>query len=151
MSIPIMIIHVRKYFFFLIGFGPMVGFLPTIAKQLGYSLTTYGASMTFMSVVSTILVPLSGVIVDKFRIKKTLFLVVILGMGVVALLFLFVPKAPLDLAITELKCDAKTTSMTVFNENNNLQTTNNITHYTVANHNSSDDLITCKVRIMYIC
>ncbi|XP_022179018.1 major facilitator superfamily domain-containing protein 6-like [Myzus persicae] len=137
------------FFFMFACFGPMVGFLPTIAKQLGYSLTTYGASMTFMSVVSTILVPLSGVIVDKFRIKKTLFLVVILGMGVVALLFLFVPKAPLDLAITELKCDAKTTSMTVFNENNNLQTTNNITHYTVANHNSSDDLITCKLNCQY--
>jgi len=104
--------------------------------------------MMFMSVVSTILVPLSGVIVDKFRIKKTLFLVVIFGTAVVSICFLFVPKVPVDAAMTELKCDTETTTMTVFNENNNnnLQTTSNVSYYTVANHTRDDELITCKVR-----
>jgi len=128
--------------------GPTVGFLPTIARQLGYSLTTYGVTMTFMSVVSTILVPLSGIIVDKFRIKKILFLVVILGIGVVSLLFLFVPKVPLDVDTTELKCDAETT-FTIFNENN-VQMTSNNTYFTIANYNRSDEIIMCKVRITYI-
>lgn len=135
-----------NFFSFPVGLGPTVGFLPTIAKQLGYSLTTYGASMTFMSAISTIFVPLSGVIVDKFRIKKSLFLVSILGLGVVSALFLFVPKAPLDVAITELKCDAQTTTMTILKENNNLQSNSNVTYYTIANHTSGDELITCKVR-----
>lgn len=134
-----------KIFSFSIGYGPIVGFLPTIAKQLGYSITTFGTSMTFMSVISTILVPMSGIIVDKFRIKKPLFLVAILGLGVVSALFLFVPKAPLNMATTELKCDAEITTMTILNENNNFQTTSNTTDYTVLNH--SDELIACKVRI----
>jgi len=134
-----------KVFSFSIGCGPIIGFLPTIAKQLGYSITTYGASMTFMSVISTILVPMSGIIVDKFRIKKTLFLMAIFGVGVVSVFFLFVPKAPLDVTITELKCDTETTIMTVLNENNNFQMTSNITDY--IDTNQSDELITCKVRI----
>lgn len=141
-----------NFFSFSIGFGPTIGFLPTIARQLGYSITTYGATMMFMSVVSTIFVPLSGFIVDKFRIKKTLFLVVIFCTGVVSTCFLFVPKAPFDSAVMEIKCDAETTTMTVLDENNNnnnLQTTSNITYYTVANHTSSDELISCKVRIIY--
>jgi len=133
-------------FFFPIGLGPIVGFLPTIARQLGYSMTTYGATMTFMSVISMVLVPLSGVIVDRFRIKKRLFLVSMFGIGVVSLLFLFVPKAPLDVAKIELKCDAQITTMTVVNENNNLQTMSHVTNFTAANHTSGDELITCKVR-----
>jgi len=101
-----------------------------------------------MSVVSTIAVPLSGVIVDKFRIKKILFLVTIFGIGVVSLLFLFVPKVPLDVDTTELKCDAETI-FTVFNENN-LQITSNNTDFTIASYNNSDEIITCKVRIIYV-
>jgi len=132
-----------------IGLAPMAGFLPTIARQLGYSMTIYGVAMTFMSVISMIVVPLSGVIVDKFRIKKKLFLVSIFGIGMVSVLFLFVPKAPLELAKIELKCDAQTTTMTVENENNNLQTTSNFTYFTVANHTRGDELITCKVRTIF--
>lgn len=105
------------YFFIFACTGPIIGFLPTIARQLGYSLTTYGVTMTFMSVVSTIAVPFCGVIVDKFRIKKILFLITIFGIGMVSLLFLFVPKVPLDVDTTELKCDAETI-FTIFNENN---------------------------------
>lgn len=83
--------------------------------------------------------------------KKTLFLVVIFCTGVVSTCFLFVPKAPFDSAVMEIKCDAETTTVTVLDENNNnnLQTTSNITYYTVANHTSSDELISCKVRIIY--
>ncbi|XP_060873608.1 LOW QUALITY PROTEIN: major facilitator superfamily domain-containing protein 6-like protein A [Metopolophium dirhodum] len=134
------------YFLIFAYLGPMIGFLPTIARQLGYSMTTYGATMTFMSVISMVLVPLSGVIVDRFRIKKRLFLVSMFGIGVVSLLFSFVPKAPLDVAKIELKCDAQTTTMTVVNENNNLQTTSNVTYYTAA---SGDELITCKLNCQY--
>ncbi|XP_060834215.1 major facilitator superfamily domain-containing protein 6-like protein B isoform X1 [Rhopalosiphum padi] len=135
------------YFFIFACIGPIIGFLPTIARQLGYSLTTYGVTMTFMSVVSTIAVPLSGVIVDKFRIKKILFLVTIFGIGVVSLLFLFVPKVPLDVDTTELKCDAETI-FTVFNENN-LQITSNNTDFTIASYNNSDEIITCKLKCRY--
>ncbi|CAI6357550.1 unnamed protein product [Macrosiphum euphorbiae] len=143
-----------KMCFFLLfaSFGPTIGFMPTIARQLGYSITTYGATMMFMSVVSTILVPMSGVMVDRFRIKKTLFLVVIFGTGVVSICFLFVPKAPVEAAMTELKCDSETTTMTVLNENNNknnLQPTSNVTYYTVANHTGGDELITCKLKCQY--
>ncbi|XP_008183664.1 major facilitator superfamily domain-containing protein 6-like protein B isoform X2 [Acyrthosiphon pisum] len=137
------------YFFIFACLGPTVGFLPTLARQLGYSMTTYGATMTFMSVIAMVLVPLSGVIVDRFRIKRRLFLVSIFGMGVVSLLFLFVPKAPLDVAKIELNCDAHTTTMAIVNENNNLQTTSNVTYYTVANHTSGDELITCKLNCHY--
>ncbi|CAI6371703.1 unnamed protein product [Macrosiphum euphorbiae] len=138
------------YFLIFACLAPIAGFLPTIARQLGYSMTTYGAAMTFMSMISMVVVPLSGVIVDKFRIKKKLFLVSIFGIGVVSILFLFVPKVPLELAKIELKCDAQTTTMTVVNENNNLQTTSNFTYYTaVANHTSGAELMTCKLNCQY--
>uniref|UniRef100_A0A2H8TT59 Major facilitator superfamily domain-containing protein 6 n=1 Tax=Melanaphis sacchari TaxID=742174 RepID=A0A2H8TT59_9HEMI len=143
-KVNIQLLLLKICFFFVFAcLGPTVGFLPTIAKQLGYSLTTFGVTMTFMSLVSMICVPLTGVIVDKFRIKKILLLVVILGSGVVSLLFLFVPKAPLDVDTTELKCDAETI-FTVFNENNLKMTSNN-----TINYNSSNEIITCKLKCRY--
>lgn len=116
--------------------------MPTIAKQLGYSLTTYGATMTVISMVTTLWTPITGIIVDKFHVKKIFFLMSVSGMGAVSILFMFVPKAPLD-TVVELKCDTET----IFNVNveNELKTTKNETFF-IGNNSNSDELITCKVR-----
>lgn len=126
-----------------IGFAPLVGFLSTIAKQLGYSLTTYGAIMMVNSIVSTLWTPTVGIIVDKFRVKKLLFFAATFLIGIFAIFFLFVPKIPLDAAV-ELTCHTKTV-LTVYTENVFLpktqsDETNSVTY-------KSDEFTTCQVSL----
>lgn len=116
--------------------------MPTIARQLGYSITTYGSTMTAMSIISTIWIPLSGMVIDKFRITKIFFITTIFGVGLMAVLFMFVPKVPLD-SVVEFHCDANTTDFTVYSEKDQRITRTNDEISVI--RPSDDDLITCKV------
>ncbi|XP_015372475.1 PREDICTED: uncharacterized protein LOC107167802 [Diuraphis noxia] len=101
------LIPIKLNFFIYFGcIGPIIGFLPTIAKQLGYSITTYGVVMTFMSMISMVMAPMAGLIVDRFRVKKTLFFMVTLLIGVISFFFIFVPKVPLERCV-EMKCESE--------------------------------------------
>lgn len=97
--------------------------------------------------VTTLWTPITGIIVDKFHVKKIFFLMAVSGMGVVSILFMFVPKAPLD-SVVELKCDNETT-FNVNNIENELNNRNNETFF-IRNSSYNNELITCKVRIDYI-
>lgn len=125
-------------------FGPIAGFLPTIAKQLGYSPTTYGNTLTAMSLITMILPLLSGIIVDKFRVKNKMFVTTVLGYGLMVFLFKFVPKLPLD-AIVELGCGTNKSEiiMAVVNENN--QQTTMIDKIINNLGQDNDELIKCEV------
>lgn len=120
----------------------MIGFLPTIAKQLGYSMTTYGATMTVMSMISMILTPLCAIVVDKFHMNKILFLTSVLGMGVSSGLFIIIPKVPLD-RVVEFQWDANKTTFIVSAENNQ-RTSNDIISEIRIN---SVESINCKVKL----
>lgn len=124
-----------------IGLGPIIGFLPTIAKQLGYSLTTYGATMTFMSIISMAFTPIAGIVVDRFHVKKILFVSAIFGMGLVSFLFMFVPKVPTDSTV-ELKCDSKTIFTVPIDKG-----LHGLSNETIFGGHDVDELITCKVRL----
>jgi len=125
-------------FLFRTGLGPIIGFLPTIVKQLGYSITTYGIVMTLMSIISMIMAPLSGMFVDKFPVKKAFYFTMTLLMAVFSFFFMFIPKAPLEMGV-EMKCESEIImivrsdtvqqNMSIFNDKNN------------------DELIRCKVRL----
>lgn len=125
-------------FLFQTGLGPIIGFLPTIVRQLGYSITTYGIVMTFMSMISMIIIPLSGMFVDKFPVKKAFYFTMTLLMAVFSFFFMFIPKVPLEIVV-EMKCESEIImivrydtvqqNMSIFNDKNN------------------DELITCKVRL----
>lgn len=121
-----------------------MGFMPTIAKQLGYSLTTYGATMMFISLISTVWAPVTGMIVDKFHVKKILFMTILLTLGVGAFLLLFVPRIPLDV-IAEIKCYRfGNATLTVFAEDD-LQYLKMI-EADVTELDSHRQSITCRVR-----
>jgi len=130
-------------FSFHVGLGPVIEFLPTIAKQLGYSIATYGGVMTFMSMISMVLGPLAGIIVDRFRVTKKLFFTLTLLLGVISFFFIFVPKVPLETAV-EMRCEPEIVFI-VRAEAAGQNTPNTST--TIFNDENSDELITCKVRL----
>jgi len=82
--------------------------------------------------------PLAGVIVDRFRVKKTLFFTMTLLLGVVSFFFMFVPKVPLEMGV-EMKCESET--IMIVHADAAQQNTS------IFNVENNDELITCKVRL----
>lgn len=83
----------------------MTSFLPTIAKQLGYSTFVFGTVYSTLLILSLIIKPIVGAIVDQFRVKKTIFLTLILLSGLTAFSIIFVPQIPFE-TTTELRCSS---------------------------------------------
>lgn len=96
--------------------------------------------MTVMSMVATIMSPSVGILVDKFCIKKLLFLTTTFLIGVSAVFFLILPKIPIDTTV-QFKCDAKTT-LTVYSES----VQRNLENGTTFNGHNADEMITCQVK-----
>ncbi|XP_076170167.1 sugar baby transporter isoform X2 [Ptiloglossa arizonensis] len=78
------------YFLFNAATGPIVTFLPTIAKQLGFSGFLVGTIYTILPIVGFISKPLFGGLADKFKIHKILFLIfqVIIAISMFAIHFI---------------------------------------------------------------
>lgn len=131
-------VHLRIYFYFL-ALSPIIGFLPTIARQLGYSITTYGTVMMFMSMMSTILCPLIGIISERFHKKNLLYFILVLLMGSSSFLYMFVPKVPLEI-IVKLQCDTGNT-LFVTAESGSLKSPNG----TLSVNKGNGESIACKV------
>ncbi|XP_050548920.1 major facilitator superfamily domain-containing protein 6-like isoform X2 [Daktulosphaira vitifoliae] len=91
------------YFLYMGGIAPIVSFLPTIAKQLGYSTVVVGTIYSILPILSLITKPIFGAIVDQFRVKKTIFLSFIMISALVSFALMFVPEIPLDTK-AELHC-----------------------------------------------
>lgn len=62
-----------EYFIHL--FLKVVPFIPTLIKQLGFSPVILGLIYTVLPIVSILTKPVFGIIADKFRRQKLLFLV----------------------------------------------------------------------------
>lgn len=134
-------VYIYYCMFCFIGLGPIIGFLPTISRQLGYSFTTYGTTMTIISLSSMTWTLFVSVLVDKFSVKKKLFTAVLLGMGISSALFMFVPKLPLDVVVN-LKCFSET-FLTAAYTDNIPQTSGS--KLNVVSHDDGDKIITCEV------
>lgn len=89
------------------GVASVQGFWPTIAKQLGYSPMVVGSLYMYLSILVILVKPISGIIVDKFPVKRILFLTVILSNGFAAFSFNFVEKIPSEIA-GNVDCGATT-------------------------------------------
>lgn len=96
------------------GIATVLSFGSTYAKQLGYSKITVGYIMMCLFILSMLTKPIVGAIVDKFHIKKRIFLAFIFFTGTSAFLLMFVPELPLEYS-TELDCNA-TTTVKIFTE-----------------------------------
>lgn len=76
---------------------------------MGYSSKTVGYIFTYLSFVAFIAKPVVGVIVDKFPVKKFMFLAFILGSGLSAFALNYVQKLPTQKPVN-LSCN-ETTSL----------------------------------------
>lgn len=102
----------RVILYIFIGVASFQGFSPTIAKQLGYSPLVVGSIYTYLSILAFLVKPLCGYIVDKFPVKRVLFLTCVLGCGLAAFSFNFVQKLPSQ-TIVHFSCDEATTTLNI--------------------------------------
>ncbi|XP_015438217.1 PREDICTED: major facilitator superfamily domain-containing protein 6 [Dufourea novaeangliae] len=80
------------YFLFNAATGPIVPFLPTIAKQLGFSGFLVGTIYTILPISGLIAKPLFGGLADKFKIHKTLFLIFQIVVAIAMFTIHFIPE-----------------------------------------------------------
>lgn len=75
-------------------------------------MTVFGAMMTIVSLLEISVAPAVGIFVDKFRVKKTLFTMTVLMVGIMTFSLMFAPKVPSsNKAVAELKFDTKTSEI----------------------------------------
>ncbi|XP_050443467.1 uncharacterized protein LOC126847359 [Adelges cooleyi] len=128
-----------SFFFYLGGMAPLVIFIPTIARQLGYSMATYGTAMTCATLISMIGSPIIGRIVDKYPVKKLFFLTAALACGICGFLIMFVPKLPYE-TNSELVCGNET-YLKVFSKTNEQSSCEDNTFL----NPKTDEVIHCKL------
>lgn len=132
---------------FVLGVAPILSFLPTVAKQLGYSTIVVGTIYCILPILSLIIKPIVGVIVDQLRVKKTLFLTFILITALTSFSLMFVPEISLE-STAELNCH-DLTYLNVCPKDNPLSKCDiERVHERISK--KSEDLVTCDVSF-YFC
>lgn len=122
----------------------MTSFLPTIAKQLGYNTLVVGVIYGILPILSLIIKPIVGAIVDQFRVKKTIFLTFILLSGLTAFSFMFVPEIQLETTV-ELNCHDETFLNVCIEDYSSLS--NKCNAKRVLDQNMDNNFIGCEVNI----
>ncbi|KAL6263511.1 hypothetical protein P5V15_006301 [Pogonomyrmex californicus] len=92
------------YFLYNAATGPMVQFLPTIGKQLGFSRTVVGTIYTILPISGLIAKPLFGSLADKFKLHKTFFLIFEAVLAIAFFSIYFIPGIDRSAKVT-LLCD----------------------------------------------
>lgn len=92
------------YFLYNAATGPMVQFLPTIGKQLGFSATVVGTIYTVLPISGLIAKPLFGSLADKFRLHKVFFLIFEAILAIAFFSIYFIPEIDRSAKVT-LICD----------------------------------------------
>ncbi|CAI6365989.1 unnamed protein product [Macrosiphum euphorbiae] len=95
--------------------------------------------MTFISKIKMVMSP--GIIVDTFRVKRTSIFTMPLLLVVISIVFMFVPKVPLETGV-EMKCESEI--IFIVHTDTVQQNTHNTSMF---NDENNDELITCKVRL----
>ncbi|XP_012138010.1 sugar baby transporter isoform X2 [Megachile rotundata] len=129
------------YFLFNAATGPIVPFLPTIAKQIGFSGLLVGTIYTILPVSGLIAKPLFGGLADKFKIHKLLFLLFQVVVAVAMFTILFIPKMDRTAVVT-LNCDGEA-SLEICSKNGfSTNVISNVISKTV--HRNSSCQVSCK-------
>ncbi|GAB0093197.1 major facilitator superfamily domain-containing protein 6-A [Sergentomyia squamirostris] len=79
------------YFLFNAGTAPIVPFMPTIARQLGFSTVVVGTVYTILPIMGMLAKPTFGVIADRFQRQKLLFLLFLILTAVGFFAIMFIP------------------------------------------------------------
>ncbi|XP_058799956.1 uncharacterized protein LOC131669236 isoform X2 [Phymastichus coffea] len=80
------------YFLFYAGTSPLMQFLPTVAKQLGFSGKEVGFIYTILPISGLIAKPLFGSFADKFRLHKGIFIAFQVILAIAFLTINFIPE-----------------------------------------------------------
>ncbi|XP_073973876.1 sugar baby transporter isoform X3 [Rhodnius prolixus] len=84
------------YFLFNAGTAPVVPFIPTLAKELGFSSFIVGIVYTFLPIMGMIAKPSMGALADRFHCQKIIFLLFIVLVMVFFIFIPFIPPLPSD-------------------------------------------------------
>lgn len=87
------------YFDISLGIAPFVPFLSTYARQLGFSSFTIGIIYTVIPIFGMAAKPLLGIISDKYKCQKQVFIGVVLLTGLTAVGFYYTPRLPVQTSI----------------------------------------------------
>lgn len=88
------------YYYLFAATGPIVPFLPTIAKQLGFSATLVGTIYTVLPISGLISKPLFGGLADKFKLHKIFFLIFQVVLTVAFMSISYIPKIDSSAIVT---------------------------------------------------
>uniref|UniRef100_A0A1B0B8T3 Major facilitator superfamily associated domain-containing protein n=1 Tax=Glossina palpalis gambiensis TaxID=67801 RepID=A0A1B0B8T3_9MUSC len=97
------------YFLFNAGTAPVVPFMPTLAKQLGYSSIVVGTMYTILAVIGMLTKPLVGFLSDRYQRHRMLFISCEILTGLAFFLITFTPGVQKPLPIVELHHESTTT------------------------------------------
>ncbi|XP_055708633.1 major facilitator superfamily domain-containing protein 6 isoform X2 [Phlebotomus papatasi] len=92
------------YFLFNAGTAPIVPFMPTFARQLGFSTVIVGTVYTILPIVGMLAKPTFGAIADRFQRQKLLFLLFLILTAVSFFAIMFIPPIPADSSV-EFHCN----------------------------------------------
>lgn len=76
------------------GTAPVVPFMPTFAKQMGFSSVVVGTIYTILPIIGMVAKPIFGLIADRFQRHKSLFLLFQLITAVAFFCILGIPSIP---------------------------------------------------------
>ncbi|XP_039763628.1 major facilitator superfamily domain-containing protein 6 [Pararge aegeria] len=98
------------FFLFNAGTAPLVPFLSTYARQLGFSPSTVGLMYTVLPLFGLVAKPLFGVVADRFKIQKSLFILFQVVTIISFSAIYFIPDAAAPLAV-QLDCGDSATAL----------------------------------------
>ncbi|KAL1445887.1 hypothetical protein WDU94_003558, partial [Cyamophila willieti] len=85
------------------GTAPIVPFVPTLAKQLGFSTVTVGTIFFTLPFFGLLAKPFFGAISDRFKVQKPLFLAFILLTASTFYCILYIPNVQSE-SLVKLEC-----------------------------------------------
>lgn len=88
------------YFLFNAGTAPVVPFMPTLVRQLGFSTVVVGTIYTVLPIVGMLVKPLFGIIADRFQRQKLLFLLFQILTALPFFLIMFIPAIPQESTVS---------------------------------------------------
>ncbi|XP_055609461.1 major facilitator superfamily domain-containing protein 6 [Uranotaenia lowii] len=88
------------YFLYNAGTAPVVPFMPTLVRQLGFSTVIVGTIYTVLPIVGMLVKPLFGIIADRFQRQKLLFLLFQILTALPFFLIMFIPAIPQESTVS---------------------------------------------------
>uniref|UniRef100_A0A0A1XKW3 Major facilitator superfamily domain-containing protein 6 n=1 Tax=Zeugodacus cucurbitae TaxID=28588 RepID=A0A0A1XKW3_ZEUCU len=104
------------YFFFNAGTAPVMPFMPTLARQLGFSTVVIGTMYTILPIVGMLAKPLFGFIADRYQRHRTLFLIGEVLTAIAFFLIQFTPAIPQALPTVEFNCHGGASTLKYYSE-----------------------------------